>query len=285
MNLAQLKRRLKSIKSIVEITKAMELISAIKLNQIQSNVNGQKEFSEDLRVVLASLVNNDSIRNNNHWSLNPSDKAQDKELVVVFGAERGLCGSLNTHLVREIINYKKTSNITLITIGHKISTMLSRQDSEVIAAFPGFGWKEFSKILTLSSMIFSGYEKGDWNKVSIAYPAFISTISQKPVIKTFLPMSLWQETESQEAVDHTDFKLEGTPEQLVGTVLPFLLELELWHINLEANASEQAARFMSMSQAKTNSEDLKQDLTLTLNDLRQSQITNSLIETLSVQDA
>ena len=286
MNLAQLKRRLKSIKSIVEITKAMELISAIKLNQIQGGVASQKAFSTELENMFQTLINNEAISNSSHWSINSREKAQNKELIIVFGTERGLCGSLNTQLIRTLNVYNKDKNIELVTVGQKISILAPQLNNDIIAAFsPGFGWKEFSNILPLTSLVFEGFKKGDWNKVSIAYPSFISTLTQKPKIVPFLPLSSWANNENLEQETETPLNLtfEGSKDNFLRVTLPFLLELELWHVNLEANASEQASRFMTMSQAKTNSQDLRDDLSLELNDLRQSQITNSLIESLSVQ--
>ncbi|MFA5948003.1 MAG: F0F1 ATP synthase subunit gamma, partial [Candidatus Gracilibacteria bacterium] len=183
------------------------------------------------------------------------------------------------------------AKITFVTSGKKGAEFLKRTGREVSYIFPAYSLNpKFSDIFSISKIALKGYEKEDFDKVVMVYPDFVSTLIQKPVVRTLLPFSpdiferMLEELGSKfskfvkPADTKVEYKLEPSPEYILKNILPQLTEMQLYQAILEAAASEHSARMVAMQNANKAAKDLLDDLVLTYNQARQSAITSAIAE-------
>jgi len=219
-------------------------------------------------------------------------------LVVLFTTDKGLCGGLNTNLFKKTIKTLeklegeyKTAKFHYVTSGRKGAEFLRRLGKEISYAFPAYSTRpKFSDIFPLSKVIFKGFEKGEYDKVIIVYPDFISTLLQKPVSKTLLPFSMEVFQEMVEelgskfskvakpAEKDLEYKLEPSSKYIIENIVPQLVEVQLYQAVLESAASEHSARMVAMQNATKAAGDLLYDLLLSYNQARQAAITAEIAE-------
>ena len=284
-----IKRRIRTAKNISQITKAMEMVAASKMRRAQIQALSSRPYSESLRTILFSLL---SSGNNLQHRLMVPNESQNMA-VVVISTDKGLCGSLNTNhfrIVREFVNQNPGQNLQFLIIGKKGREFLKRSNLNIVADFPQIGKRfSFEDILPVAHFLIDAYQNGDIGKAYVSFANFISTLSQKPKIIQLLPiriedlskelglLEVW-EAKTEEQFAKKQYLIEPNPQEISQWLLPYFVELEIYHYLLEAQAAEHSARMVAMKNASDNAGEIVQELTLTYNKVRQAQITAQIAE-------
>lgn len=288
-----IKRKIKSIRSTRQITKAMELVATSKMKKaVESAVNLRSYGYLAMQILLKLSVK--------HQNLHAYLQTRELKniLIILFTTDKGLCGGLNTNLFRKfhhsiekIQQENPAAKLHFIASGKKGAEFIHRSGKELKMAFPAYSnHPKFSDIFSIGKVALKGFEKGEYDRIIIIYPDFISTLLQKPVSKTLLPFSadtfsqMMEELGSkftsvaQPVEKKLEYKLEPSAEYIVTNIVPQLVEVQLFQAVLESAASEHSARMMAMQNATRAASDLLTDLVLTYNQARQSAITAEIAE-------
>ncbi|MBI5754156.1 ATP synthase F1 subunit gamma [Candidatus Peregrinibacteria bacterium] len=288
-----IKRKIKSIRSTRQITKAMELVATSKMKKAVEGAVNLRSYGYLAMNILLKLS-----KKHQHLHAYLQPREIKNVLIVLFTTDKGLCGGLNTNLFKKLnqtVNKIKEENpqakLHFVASGKKGAEYIHRTGKELKMAFPAYSnHPKFSDIFPLSKVAVKGFAKGEYDKVVVIYPDFVSTMLQKPVTKTLLPFSpdvfaeMMQElgTKFTKIAKPTekdlDYKLEPSPEYIVTNIIPQLVEAQLFQAVLESAASEHSARMMAMQNATKAANDLLGDLVLSYNQARQAGITAEIAE-------
>lgn len=268
-----IRRRIKSVKNIAKITKAMEMVAASKMRQAQERGLAGRPYSEKISQVIADLAALPEA------GLNPllERRPVSKIAVVHITPDRGLCGGLNASINRLTGNYilEQKIPVSFIAIGNKGIDFLVRSGRDITAEFTNLGDKPtLIDTLPISRIISDSYCGHEVDVVYLAYARFISTTVQKPVLEQLLPIEPAVIPPAQNA----DYIYEPDPDAVLGMLLPRFVEMQVYHAILESIASEQSARMVAMRNATDNANELIGDLTLIYNKARQEMITTELLD-------
>lgn len=285
-NLRNIQRRIKSVRSTSQITRAMQLVASSKMKKAQNQAVAGRDYIAALAYVFAHLRHNISAES--HPFLAPGKG--DKELVLIIGTDKGLCGALNANLFKEIKD-KPLEKTDYIAIGAKIASMLrrTRRNVDLGPALP-----DPVPLVSLSGVykqIEKAFLSGKYSKVSIVFSKFINTLVQKPASVQLLPIGeeqldqLAEMGKRQMEETGSEFVLEPSAEEVLQAILPLLVLYDIYQMSLEARASEHSARMVSMKAATENAQDIIKDLTLVFNKERQTAITSELTEISSAMQA
>lgn len=288
-----IKRKIKSIKSTRQITKAMELVATSKMKKAVAGAVNLRSYGYLAFQILSKL-------SKKHQALHPYFQIREVKniLIILFTTDKGLCGGLNSNLFKKLLQIKKefketykNAEIHYVASGKKGADFLHRIGEKIDFAFPCFSaGPKFSDILPISLIALKKFETGEYDRVVLIYPDFASTLIQKPVAKTLLPFSVEVFSEMMEelgskftklakpAEKHLEYKLEPSPEYILKNIIPQLTEIQLFQALLEEAASEHSARMVAMQNATRAADDLLNDLILTYNQARQSAITAEIAE-------
>jgi F-type H+-transporting ATPase subunit gamma len=288
-NTQDIRRRIKSVKSTSQITKAMELVAASKMKKAQDQALSGRAYADLLNQVLVNL------KRETEEEAHPLLKEQEggRELYLVITTDKGLCGPLNTNLLRDVTEQAPEDAI-FVTAGTKGSQTLSRLKKDMLAEFSLHDPVEFLEVRPIAKLLTKQFLSGEVSTVKVAFTNFITTLNQKPLIETLLPIraiDLGRDKDfvglghgedlppvSEEGPGSGGYEFEPTPETVLDYILPRYIALQIYQMVLESRASEHSARMVAMKSATDNANDLIQDLTLEYNKLRQAAITNELLE-------
>jgi F-type H+-transporting ATPase subunit gamma len=288
-NLLDIRRRIKSVKNTQQITKAMKMVSAAKLRRAQERVVTARPFANKMTEVLGELTERTD-EDFHHPLLDL--RGDQRYLVVLITADKGLCGAFNTNLTKAAQAFMRENSdktIELMAIGRKGRDFFRNRHAAIASEYLGLTGKgriEFSEALEVAQSIIRLYtEDKEIDKVFLIYNEFKSVLSQRVVLEQLLPASRAKEDEpeakSQQAETLVDYVYEQPPAQMFGTLLPKLVETQIFRALLESVASEQGARMTAMDSASKNASELIDSLTLNMNRVRQAAITNEIIEVVS----
>ncbi|EKD64392.1 MAG: hypothetical protein ACD_51C00010G0002 [uncultured bacterium] len=283
-----LRRRIKSIKGIRSVTKAMEMVSASKMRKAQDQVLKVKSYSEKALEILASI--SEKVPNYPHYLLKKSDGK--KYLVLLITSNKGLCGSLNSNAIRKTIEFigGKDGEYTFVTLGKKGRDALFRLGHKVEADFSDVADNpSLLDISPVTKYLLEAYKKGNYDRVYIVYTHFLSILKQKPVVKRVVPLGkditnflkdVYTNKKDAEAGAEVDYEyvFEPTPSEVLDDILPRFVEMQIYQSVLEGSASEHSSRMVAMKNATEAAGELIDLLTLTYNKLRQSSITQEIAE-------
>ena len=288
-NLIDIRRRIRSVKSTQQITKAMKMVAASKLRRSQERVLAARPYARTLGATLASVAGRLPARDDGapvHPLL--AQREEKKVILVVVTGDKGLCGAFNTNVNRAagaFLREKRGAGVevSLVTLGRKAVDFWKRRTVPVLDARPGlfqrFGYDTASEVARSLAARFTG---GEVDAVYVVYNEFKSVISQVVGVKRLLPIELGE----LEATDAgTDYLFEPGPDVILGRLLPRHVEFQLFRVLLESNAAENAARMTAMESATKNAGEMIDSLTLTYNRARQAKITKELIEIVSGAEA
>lgn len=286
---------MKAIRSTRQVTKAMELVAASKMRRSVQNAEMLRRYAHTAWNILQRIA---AVHPGVHPFL--MERPVEKIFVVVFGSDRGFCGSLNAQLFQAAGKYieglKKIESFKsadFVVTGRKPYQYLTRAGQNVIAAFPALSnHPTFKDALPIARMATEGFLSGTYDHIVLVYPDFISALRQEPRIRVLLPFS---KSELKKMIDGlelrssskktalqesrvAEFKFEPSQEEVLRTILPQLTEMQIYQAVLEAAASEHSARMVAMHAATDNATDLLDDITLTYNRTRQEKITAELSE-------
>ncbi|MDD4989335.1 MAG: ATP synthase F1 subunit gamma [Candidatus Pacebacteria bacterium] len=305
-SLRDIKKRIKSVKNIEQITKAMEVVSMTKMRKSQSYALRARPYAVAGFEMLENLLK----RTTKLPELLVPRKVESSLLVIVT-TDKGLVGAFNDNIVRKAqawVNEKQAKGeiFKVITIGKKAKDYCDRKKIAIGKSFLDFGdYSEADEVLPAGDIILNGFLEKNWDTVDIIYTHFKTTLRQETVLRKLLPVT---ETGIQEIIrgivpeygkysnvhnglSHVEhrynfkYKFEPSPLQILDVLIPELLRLHIYHVILESNASEHSARMITMKNASDNARELKGELNLSYNQARQSGITAQLSEIIAGREA
>lgn len=292
--------RIKSVKSTKKITSAMKMVAAAKLRRAQEMAEASQPYAEAMAAMMARVAKN-VIINENSSALLAGTGSDQKHLLIVVTADRGLCGGFNGNLVREarklahkLIGEKK--DVSVVCVGRKGHDLLKRD--KVITVEKSFiglmGQKkiEFVDANQITEYMLEQFEFGGFDVCTLVYNDFKSVLTQTPVARQLIPFDLSNvksNTDSKEATEKegakSPYEFEPSEEEILNALLPRNLGVQVYRALLDSAAGEQAARMTAMDNATRNAGEMIDDLTLQYNRARQAYITKELIEIISGAEA
>jgi len=279
-----IRRRIKSVKNTAQITKAMQMVAASKMRKAQQAAIAGRPYATLMNEVLASVSG--TMTDFTHPLIEVRE--EKKRCVIVVSTDKGLCGALNSNLMREAGKFDRDTTV-FITAGRKASQFIARTIRNLAAEFTYKDAPLFAEARAISKFAREMFIKGEVDRVDILFTNFISTLNQKPETRQLLPVGEIKPVKAGIGADAamaetplqggaSEFLFEPAPETVLGELLPHSLNFQVYQILLESKASEQSARMVAMKNATDNAKQLIKDLTLEYNKLRQSNITKELLE-------
>jgi F-type H+-transporting ATPase subunit gamma len=279
-SLIDLRRRIRSVKSTQQVTKAMKMVSAAKLRRAQERVIAARPYAAMFRQVLGDLaaaVAGDDDAAGGHPLL--KRRPEKRVLLVLFTADRGLAGAFNTNLIKashQFLAERAAAAVQLDLVGRKGRDYWRKHKAAILAERIGISQKPtYEDAVEIAGEISASFEREEIDAVYLIANEFKSVLAQKLAVTRLLPVEFPEERTS------TDFIFEQPPAELLGTLLPRYVEIGVYHALLESAAAELAARMTAMDAATENAGEMIDKLTLHMNRVRQASITKELIEVVS----
>ena len=273
-------RRIKGIKSTQQITKAMEMVSAVKLNKVRLQAENTRPYVDNMQQMMQALCA--SAEEMSHPLLSPKEVVK-RVLLVVVTSDRGLCGTFNANIIntaKEFIKENEDKEITLLTIGSKGHESLSRMGYSIVKSINvPWGDEISSEMKNISLFLEETFYTGQTDMVYLLYSKFENVLKYVPTTVQYLPVPSLNEEEMKSLLKLSAyFLVEPTFDEVADFLAPRYLETRLYHSIVESLASEYAARMVSMRNANDNAEEVIEELNLTYNKARQASITTELID-------
>lgn len=293
-----IRRRIKGVKGTGKITRAMEMISAVKMRKAVQSVLAIRPYAKSAIELLEQLKW--AVGDEKHVLL--TDRPVKRELYVVIASNRGLCGAFNAQIVKRLRQTLKDDadrERVFVTIGKKGENAVRRMLATpgkwggIIASFPDVLTRPTAEgMRAVAKLIIEEFETGRVDRVVMVYTDYISMLSQEVKVRALLPIAIkdtkkamndMQSTSTEQSREgqsstQKEYVIEPTPKKVLWQIVPRLLEMELYHAVLESNASQESARMMAMRNATDAAKDMVSDLTLAYNQLRQGKITQEIAE-------
>ena len=279
-SLKDLRNKIKSIKSIQQVTNAMRMVAAAKLRKSQENMENARPYTNSIEEMISHLIPD---IDRSLLSILESRPIK-KKLFLVISADRGMAGAFNSNIVKKAEQEASKfgiQNSYLICVGKKSHDYFKRRDYNILESHRDF-WNtlDINIALKIGESIVDKYLNKEVDGVDIIYNEFISVASQKIICKSFLPIEY-----NVEEKQSCDLLYEPSKADVVRTLVPKHLNVQLWQFLLESNASEQAARMVAMESATDNAGEMISDLSIEYNKARQAAITTEIIEIVSGANA
>lgn len=290
----EIRRRIKSVKNTGKITRAMEMISSVKMRKAAAGVLALRPYAKSTWNVLRAVSRARDVREKLPLF---AERPVGKELFVVVTSNRGLCGSFNTQMFRRlraeteaIRSEHPEATLGFVSLGKKGDQGLRFLKGDIVASFPeSIANPSAPQIRSVARFVFDGFESGAWDHVSIAYTDFVSALVQKPRVHRLLPFF---EHDAEEQIAEmgdgdgqevergipAEYVVEPSPEAVLRSLLFRLVEMQILHAILESNASQEAARMTAMHSATDAAKDMTESFTLLYNQLRQAKVTQEIAE-------
>ena len=276
-NLKEIKSRITSVKSTIQITSAMKMVSAAKLKKAQDAIIQLRPYSNKLTEIMSSVSSASEDSSQNKYS---EVREVSKILLVPITSNRGLCGCFNANIIKKTIEIEKELNskseLTILSIGKKSSEFFKKNKYNVHSThddvFQDVNYEDVSKI---AELILNDFANEKFDKVILVYNQFKNAATQIVMQEDFLPLNKTQSENSQEAIDYI---YEPGKDEILNELIPKSLKTQLFKAILDSNASEHGARMTAMHKATDNATELKNELTLSYNKARQAAITGEILE-------
>ncbi len=275
----EIRRRIRSVRNLSQITRAMEMVSASKMRRAQRNVLATRPYADRLRDVMSSLMAGTS---GSHKGTLLEVRAEVKNVaLILITPDRGLAGSLVANILRRTARFvvdekAKGRNVKVLAIGKKGRDFLNRSGQDLLAEVTKLGdYPKLADILGVSTNVIKGFLDGDFDEAYIVYSQFVNTLVQRPAVRRILPV---EADESAPASASSNFNYEPDEDVVLKDLLPRFAEVQIYQALLEAIASEHSARMVAMRNATDNAKDLRRELSLTYNKTRQANITKEVSE-------
>jgi F-type H+-transporting ATPase subunit gamma len=273
-----LRRRIRSVRNTMQLTRAMKMVSAAKLRRAQEQIWRSRPYSERTRAVLRAVT---SRADPEAHPLLEVHEGRRTELIVVT-ADKGLCGVFNAGILRHAEGFASTlgqAEFTIAAVGRKGRDHFRRRGHALERQWTDvFRKVEFSVAAAIARTAIERYVAHEVDRIWLVYNEFKSAIQAKPVVQPLLPVP---PAEMEGDGPPEAYLYEPAPEELLATLLPHYVEIQVYHALLESVAAEHAARMTAMDNATNNAGELIDALTLTMNRVRQASITTEIIEVVS----
>ncbi len=275
-----IKKRITSVKSTQKITRAMKLVSAAKLKRATERAQQSRPYEDELSKMVTSILAD------TRWTSGLAEKRELKRVaLLVFSSDRGLCGSLNANLFKAVSKRiaelsSQGVSVEIVALGKKASDFYRKRGVSVFATHSDLIRKgSAEKMAIIAREMRTLFREGRFDSVEVFYSRFISAISQKPTQVQVLPFEAPTEGQSKQCL------YEPGKVELLDSLVPMLLDFQLYRLLLESIASEHAARMAAMESATKNSKEMIERLTLLRNRARQALITKELMEIIGGAEA
>jgi F-type H+-transporting ATPase subunit gamma len=279
-----IRRRIKSVKSTAQITRAMQMVASSKMQKAQQGAINYRPFAAMASEVMDHLA----AGTGDYRHPLMEERPVHKRAVIIISTDRGLCGALNSNLFREASKYD-TATTQFVAVGKKAAQFLARTRRKLVAEFTYHDRPTFGEAQAISKFAQGLFLKGEVDAIDILYTRFINTLSQRPDKCALLPLGS-AETVRTAVREHAhtappapahqriDFLFEPDPVTVMDRLVLYFIDFRVAQLLLEAKASEHSARMVAMKNATDNANTLVKNLTLEYNKLRQASITKELLE-------
>jgi F-type H+-transporting ATPase subunit gamma len=283
-NLKEVRTRIVSVKSTMQITKAMKMVSAAKLRRATDKIVQIRPYSSQLTNVLGNIVQN--LQGEVNLAL-AQEREVKKVLIVIVSGDKGLCGAFNSNVIKLARNLIATEYAELSEKGNVELLFVGKKAADGFRAFKGAMNKDHMNILAklsfesaaeVAQSIMDSFEKKQYDKVHVVYNMFKNAASQVPTAEQFLPVSTAGVQESQQSADYIFLPDQAS---ILESLVPKILKTQFFRYLLDSNASEHGARMTAMDKATENANDLLKELSVMYNRARQAAITTELSEIVS----
>ena len=287
-NLRDIKRRIKSVKNTQQITKAMKMVAAAKLKRAQDEITEARPYAEKMAELTNSLASKTS--RESHPLL--AGIGGPKVGVILVTSDRGLCGGFNTILLRTTENFlaeEEVANPSMYLVGKRGGEYFKRRSADIIdSRVAGSGRPEYATAVEIATEMISRFLSEELDEVHLVYSQFQSALTQVPKVQRLLPLAAEEEPEEGESSKGggetegpTEILYEPSSEDVLASLLPKYVEVQIFRALLESSASEHGARMTAMDSASKNANEMIGSLTLQYNRIRQAAITTELMEIIS----
>ena len=266
-----IRRRIRSVRNMEQITKAMKMVSAAKLRKAQQKLSAARPYSNQLQGVLERLSQDSADASHPLLAKRPVQKV----VYVLISSDRGLCGGYNANLIRKTsaLIAESPQEVKLVTVGRKGRDFFRRGKIEFLAEFVALGDDpNFNQAKEIAQEVIRLYEQGEADEVYLMYNEFVSAMTQRPTQLKLLPI------EKPEGKHGKQYIFEPSADEILARLLPKYVETQVFRTLLEGKASEQGARMTAMSSATDNAKDMIERLSLAMNRARQAAITKEISE-------
>ena len=280
-NLKEIRSRITSINSTMQITSAMKMVSAAKSKKAQDAIAAMKPYAQSLGTLLGSLKS--ALGTDSPYL---AREREERILLVAITSDRGLCGGFNSAVIKRCLSLMETTykdkTVSLVTLGKKGNDLLRKTDQVERYEEGFFDHLSYAKVADLASELMEYYTSGKYDRIELIYNSFKNVATQILTQEVFLPLTL---SAGEDTVTDTEFLYEPSSEEIVASLIPKSLKLQLYKAVRDSLAAEHGARMTAMHKATDNATELRDQLKLTYNKARQTTITNEILEIVSGANA
>jgi F-type H+-transporting ATPase subunit gamma len=279
-NLKEIRNRIVSINSTMQITSAMKMVSAAKLKRAQDAITQMRPYAEKLQELLTNL----SASLDTTEGVYSQQREVKNILLIGVSSNRGLCGGFNNNIIKKIKvlgEEHQNANINVLGIGKKVQEFSNKfYGAKNHSSLPTdlekiYDNLNFASVSEVAELVMKLYREGTFDKIVVVYNKFINAATQEVIVEQFLPIKPIEVTEK---VSNIDYIFVPSKEEIIESIIPKSLKTQLYKAVLDSNASEHGARMTAMHKATDNASDMLFDLKLTYNKARQASITNEILE-------
>jgi F-type H+-transporting ATPase subunit gamma len=273
-NLKEIRNRITSVSSTMQITSAMKMVSAAKLKKAQDAITAMRPYAEKLTELLQNVSASLDGESGGKYS---DQRPVNKVLIVVITSNRGLCGAFNSNVVKETKNLLQNyagKQVDFVTIGKKGNDIVRKTNNVIMNNNGVFDNLTFHNVAEIAEELMKLYAEGSYDKIELVYNQFKNAATQVIITEQFLPIV----PVKVESKNQVDYLFEPSKEQIVEELIPRSLKTQLYKAVRDSFASEHGARMTAMHKATDNATELRNQLKLTYNKARQAAITNEILE-------
>ena len=283
MNIRTIRKKIKSVTNVKKITKAMQLVSAIKMKKAQQVAVDGRPYQEEIEKIIRAV----SPKIDSSFSpliSQPEDKIERKNWDIVIASNKGLCGSFNFNLLRFIVKSVDFKNTDFIIVGKKAG-LLSKFSATIMADYSSN--IPLNNVSALFEFALNKYLDKTYKRVDLFHNQFISTIQSNPTMTTLLPINFSQKKEADKMNEEktAEYLIEPNPKQIIDSLLKSFVEEKLRFALIQSEAGEHSLRMMAMKNATDNATDVIYNLTMVRNKIRQEKITNELLDMITAKES
>jgi F-type H+-transporting ATPase subunit gamma len=282
-SLIDIRRRVRAVKSTQQITKAMKMVSASKLRRAQDRVVGARPYAQQMLRVLNSVASR--VDPEAHPLLRESSSPTAPPLLIVISADRGLCGSFNSNVLKQASAFRAESvdrDVAMALVGRKARDFFIRRGVDVrYQVINLFQHVKYAHAQEIAQAATEAFVEGRVSSVYLVYNEFKSVISQRVVVERLLPLARLTQENGGVQGPQVDYLYEPSPDEILTSIVPRHVEVQVYRALLESAAAEHAARMTAMDAATRNAQEMVDKLTLYMNKVRQAAITREIIEVVS----
>ncbi len=274
-NLKEIRSRITSVSSTMQITSAMKMVSAAKLKKAQDAITAMRPYADKLTELLQNLSAN---LDGDGGSRYAETREVKKVLVVSISSNRGLCGAFNSNIVKQSISLAQEKyagkQVDFVTIGKKANDLLRKRFTIVSNHNSVFDDLTFEAVAQIAEALMQRFAEGQYDRIDLVYNHFKNAATQKVMAEQFLPI----QPPAEKAASTADYIYEPSEVEIVSQLIPKALKTQLYKAIRDSFASEHGARMTAMHKATDNASELRDQLKLTYNKARQAAITNEILE-------